>query len=58
MKDEVTGQEFRFDYDDWLRGNQDGVPAQVELPAIRPDVAPLECKRENYIFLSFTILLL
>ena len=42
LKDDVTGQEFHFTHNDWVRAEEEGVPAQIELPAIRPDLAPLE----------------
>ncbi|CAG5116254.1 unnamed protein product, partial [Candidula unifasciata] len=41
LKDSVTKQEFNFDYKSWLRCTEDNPLGTVELPAIRPDIAPL-----------------
>ena len=42
MKDDVTNQEFHFHVAEWLRVEQEEVPAVLELAAVRPDIPPLE----------------
>lgn len=44
MKDEGTGQEFHFFYNDWVRQSEDTPEGMVELPAIRPDIEPFHGK--------------
>ncbi|XP_012939779.1 lipoxygenase homology domain-containing protein 1 isoform X2 [Aplysia californica] len=44
LKDKDTKQEFNFEYSNWIQSTNDNLDGLVEIPAIRPDIAPLrEC---------------
>ncbi|XP_013396607.1 lipoxygenase homology domain-containing protein 1 isoform X2 [Lingula anatina] len=42
LKDQDTGQEFHFAYDNWLRMTAENPSGCVELPAVWPDIMPLQ----------------
>ncbi len=42
MKNDTTGQEFHFFPEDKVAVTEDNPEGMVELPAIRPDLPPLE----------------
>ena len=48
MKDDDTGQEFHFNYNDWLKSSIDNPTGATELAAIRPDIPPLSGKQSFF----------
>lgn len=41
LKDQDTGEELHFDYNDWVESTNENPEGAVELPAIRPDLHPV-----------------
>ncbi|XP_046584646.1 LOW QUALITY PROTEIN: lipoxygenase homology domain-containing protein 1-like [Haliotis rubra] len=42
LKDANSGEEFNLEYRDWVRSSTDNPDGTIELPTIRPDMAPLQ----------------
>ena len=50
MKDDQTGQEFHFFYDDCVKNSKENPDGIVELPAIWPDIKPLQGRFKAFSF--------
>ena len=42
LKDQDTGEELHFEFNDWIESTMDNPEGAVELPVIRPDLQPLK----------------
>ncbi|XP_048249875.1 lipoxygenase homology domain-containing protein 1-like isoform X2 [Haliotis rufescens] len=42
LKDANSGEEFNLEYRDWVKSSTDNPNGTIELPTIRPDMAPLQ----------------
>ena len=41
LKDKDSWQEFNFDFNNWVQSSDDNLEGIIEMPTIRPDIAPL-----------------